>query len=146
MRKIDLAVIHCTATKEGVSYNVARIREMHIARGFKDIGYHFLIHLDGTVETGRPFEEAGAHAKGYNAHSVGISYVGGLDAYGKAKDTRTPEQVTALRSVVSTLKGIYPDIKVVGHRDLSVDLNGDGVVSKNEWMKECPSFSVSSNL
>ena len=143
MRNINLIVIHCTATKEGKEYSVGDIRKWHKRRGFRDIGYHFLIGIDGTVKQGRPIEQQGAHAKGYNANSIGIAYVGGLDSYGKPKDTRTTAQIHALRAAVSVLKALYGNVGVVGHRDLSVDLNGDGSISKNEWMKACPCFSMS---
>ena len=88
MRGIDLAVIHCSATKQGVDYDVATIRKWHLKRGFKDIGYHFLIHLDGMIERGRPWDQPGAHAKGYNSNSIGICYVGGTDGMGRPTDTR----------------------------------------------------------
>ena len=145
MREINLIVIHCTATEAGVDHDVKFIRGLHKARGFRDIGYHFLIHLNGEIERGRPWDQVGAHAKGYNSDSIGISYVGGIKD-GKPHDTRTVGQIHSLRAAVSMLKAQYPLIKVVGHRDLSVDLNGDGVISKNEWMKACPCFSVKDDL
>lgn len=146
MRDINLIVIHCTATKEGIDHDVSYVRGLHKARGFKDIGYHFLIHLDGTIERGRPWDQAGAHARGYNSDSVGIVYVGGLDSKGKAKDTRTVAQIHSLRAAVQILQAQYPMINLVGHRDLSVDLNGDGVISRYEWMKQCPCFNVKTEL
>lgn len=146
MRAINRIVIHCTATKEGVDCDVKYIRGLHLARGFRDIGYHFLIHIDGKIERGRPWDIAGAHAKGYNSDSIGIAYVGGIDENGTPKDTRTVAQIHALRASVEIIKAQYPMVKVVGHRDLSVDLNGDGVISRNEWMKMCPSFQVSTEL
>ena len=146
MRHINLVVIHCSATQEGVDYDVATIRKWHKLRGFKDIGYHFLVHLDGRIEKGRPVEQIGAHAKGYNRDSIGVCYIGGLDHYRKPKDTRTVAQYHALRRIVETLQIIYHATEVVGHRDLSVDLNGDGVISKNEWMKQCPCFDVKTEL
>jgi len=146
MRNINLAVIHCSATKEGINYNVDVIRTWHKKRGFSDVGYHFLVHLDGTIERGRPWDKPGAHAKGYNYNSVGICYVGGLDSDGKPFDTRTVAQVHALRAVVGVLRAQFPEIDVVGHRDLSVDLNGDGVISKSEWLKSCPCFDVKTDL
>ena len=146
MRSINLIVVHCTATKEGIDYGVKAVRRWHINRGFSDIGYHMLIHLDGRIEMGRPIEKAGAHAKGFNANSIGVVYEGGLDSRGNPKDTRTVPQYHALRRCVETLKVIYGDVDVVGHRDLSVDLNGDGVISKGEWMKACPSFDVKTEL
>ena len=138
MRAIERIVIHCTATKAGKDYSVADIRRWHVeGRHFKDIGYHFLIHIDGTIERGRPWDQPGAHAKGYNRTSIGIAYVGGLEG-----DTRTTAQVHALRGIVGALRAMYPMIEVDGHRDLSVDLNGDGAISKNEWMKLCPQFDM----
>jgi N-acetyl-anhydromuramyl-L-alanine amidase AmpD len=130
-----MVVIHCTATRKGVEYSVEDIRKMHKQRGFRDIGYHFLIGLDGKIHKGRPIEQSGAHAKGYNTNSVGVSYVGGLDSNNKPSDTRTTAQIHSLRAIVEVLKVMFDVEKVVGHRDLSVDLNGDGVISKNEWMK-----------
>lgn len=146
MREINLIVIHCTATRQQVDYSVDTIRQWHKARGFRDIGYHFLIALDGTIQKGRPMEQSGAHAKGYNSNSIGICYVGGLSHENKPKDTRTVAQLHALRRIVETLKIIYNITEVVGHRDLSVDLNGDGVISQDEWMKACPCFDVKTEL
>ena len=135
-------MIHCTATEEGIDYTVDDVRRWHEARGFSDCGYHYLIHLDGTVERGRPIEKPGAHAKGYNAKSIGIAYVGGLDSNMRPSDTRTVPQIHALRAMVSVYRALYTGIKVVGHRDLSVDLNGDGAISKDEWLKACPCFNM----
>ena len=147
MRDINLVVIHCTATPQHIDFDVSTIRRWHVnERGFRDIGYHFLIHLDGRVERGRPWDQPGAHARGYNRNSIGIAYVGGTDKYGESMDTRTVAQIHSLRASVSMLKAMYPMIEVVGHRDLSADLNGDGIISPHEYMKQCPSFDVKSNL
>ena len=146
MRDINLIVIHCTATEGGVDYDVAQVRKWHMeGRSFRDIGYHFLIHLDGEIERGRPWDTPGAHAKGYNNNSIGICYVGGLSK-GKPSDTRTVAQIHSLRAAVGMLKAQYPMIDVVGHRDLSVDLNGDGMITESEWMKACPCFEVKTEL
>ena len=110
MRTIDRLVIHCTATQEGRNYNVDTIRSWHMGdRGFSDIGYHFLIHLDGTIERGRPWDIPGAHAQGYNRTSIGVAYVGGVDKNGP-KDTRTDEQKIALRAVVGIIKAMFPSM------------------------------------
>ncbi len=142
MRPINLVVVHCTATPEGKQFTVADIRRMHLARGFSDIGYHFLIGLNGEIWTGRPIEKIGAHVKGHNTGSVGISYVGGVTASGKAKDTRTTAQKSALRRLLADLVAKYPIKRILGHRDLSPDMNGDGRISSNEWTKECPCFNA----
>ena len=85
MRRIDEIIIHCTATKEGVDVDAKTIDKWHKQRGWKGIGYHYVIKLDGTVEKGRKDEEIGAHCTNHNAHSIGIVYVGGLDSNGKPK-------------------------------------------------------------
>jgi hypothetical protein len=146
MRDLKMIVVHCSATREGVDYDVESIRKWHIARGFRDIGYHFVIGLDGRVHKGRPIEQSGAHAKGYNSESIAICYVGGLDTNNKAKDTRTIAQIHALRNIVDVLQIIYGNMELKGHRDLSVDLNGDGVITPNEWLKSCPCFDVATEL
>ena len=147
MRKIDAIVIHCSATRVSLPVTVRDIDSWHRARGFKKIGYHYVIYMDGSVNPGRPVEEVGAHAEGHNATSVGICYVGGLDDRGRPADTRTPEQKIAIRTLVNELKGRYPQARtVVGHRDLSPDKNGNGVIEKWEWLKECPCFDVKTEL
>ena len=85
----------------------------------------------------------GAHARGYNAISLGVCYEGGLDENGKAADTRTPRQKEALYHLVKELLQRYPEAKVVGHRDLSPDTNYNGIVDPWERIKECPCFEVS---
>lgn len=148
-KDIDAIVIHCSATREGQDVRAADIDKWHKERGFACIGYNYVIDLDGTVEMGRPLTRDGAHCntagtsgKSYNKHSIGICYVGGLDKYGRAKDTRTAAQKRALTALVYRLLAEYPITDVLGHRDASPDRNGDGTVSSNEWIKECPCFSV----
>lgn len=144
MRKIELIVIHCSATKEGEDYDVSDIRTWHLRRGFRDVGYHFVIKLDGTLQKGRYIKDTGAHAKGYNYNSIGICYIGGLDKNGKPKDTRTEAQKITMKGVIGAIRSVFDEsvIQVVGHRDLSTDLNGDGVISPSEWMKSCPCFDA----
>lgn len=152
MNLIDSVIIHCSATKEGLNYKKSDIESWHKERGFKQIGYHFVIDLDGTIEEGRPLTMNGAHCneidpisgKSYNSHSIGICYVGGLDKKGKPKDTRTEEQKESLSSLIYQLVNEYPITDVFGHRDASPDLNKDGKVSPNEWVKDCPCFDVRS--
>lgn len=142
MREIKHIVIHCSATQEGQDIGIEWIAKSHRARGFKRIGYHYVIKLDGTVENGRGLHEVGAHVEGFNAHSIGICYVGGLDSKGRPKDTRTEPQKAALRSLVQGLVCRFHGVEVVGHRDLSPDTDGDGEVEQHEWLKACPAFSV----
>lgn len=147
MRTIDHIIIHCSATREGSSLSVEELEKTHRRRGFRGIGYHYYIRRDGTVTNTRPLEVIGAHCKGNNAHSVGICYEGGLDARGNPKDTRTPEQRSAMHLLVAQLlKRFKNNVCICGHRDLSPDLNGDGVIEPEEWVKECPCFEVRKEL
>lgn len=148
-QNIDAIVIHCTASRAGQDLRAADIDKMHQERGFAMIGYNFVVDLDGTVEDGRPLTRDGAHCntaglsgKSYNKHSIGIVYVGGLDENGKPADTRTPEQKQALADLVYRLINEYPIVEVIGHRDASPDKNGNGKIERNEWIKQCPCFSV----
>lgn len=115
-RKITEIIVHCSATREGVNQTVAQIRKYHVEqRGWSDIGYHYVVYLDGTVHEGRPLSKVGAHCTGHNQNSIGVVYVGGLDANGKAKDTRTPEQKAGLLKLIKRLKAEYPKATVHGH-------------------------------
>lgn len=114
-RSIDAIIVHCTATPAGRHVTVSDIDRWHKARGWKGIGYHYVVYLDGTVHLGRPVDSTGAHCKGHNAHSIGVCYVGGLDAQGCPTDTRTPEQKEALSKLIGMLKVKYPHAKVYSH-------------------------------
>ncbi len=129
MRSISKIIIHCSATPEGKDYTVQQIDQWHRQRGFRCIGYHFVIYHDGSVHEGRPIEQVGAHCKGYNANSIGICYIGGCAADGKTpKDTRTEAQRAALVALVRELKAKYPSATVHGHNEFA--------------NKACPSFIV----
>lgn len=141
-RRTDFIVIHCSATRANSDIGVDEIRDMHLRRGWSDIGYHAVIRRDGEIEFGRHFDEAGAHVKGQNYRSVGVCLVGGINAAGKPEDNFTEEQFDSLDSIVDTLRRAYPYAEVLGHRDLSPDLDGDGVIGKHEWVKDCPCFEV----
>lgn len=147
--QIDSIVIHCSATPAGVDYRAADIDRWHKQKGWKMIGYNYVVDLDGTVEVGRPLTMDGAHCntngvsgRPYNKHSIGICYIGGLDRNGNPADTRTPEQKKALADLVYRLINEYPIVEVIGHRDASPDKNGNGKIERNEWIKQCPCFDV----
>lgn len=142
-----MIVIHCSATKETQDYTFENCIRDHQARGFKTCGYHRFIRKDGSINIGRPFELVGAHVKNYNAYSIGICYEGGLDAEGKVKDTRTEEQKASINLCIMeaiAFANRYGSkiTRITGHRDLSPDLDGDGVVEPNEWVKQCPCFDA----
>ena len=114
----------------------------HLRRGFSEAGYHFYIRKNGDIKSLRPVEKPGAHARGYNANSLGVCYEGGLDVNGRPADTRTLRQKEAMHRLVADLLQSYPEARVVGHRDLSPDRNYNGIVDPWERMKECPCFEV----
>lgn len=132
MRHIDKIFIHCTATKEGVDVSASTINDWHIHRGWKGIGYHFVIRLDGSIEKGRPVEQIGAHVYGQNRNSIGVVYVGGLDKNRKPKDTRTDAQKEALITLIEELQEQHPDATIHGHNEFAA--------------KACPCFDVQSEF
>lgn len=142
MRKINLIVIHCSATREDRSLTAFDLETLHRRRGFNGTGYHYYIRKDGSVHVTRPLERIGAHVRGFNSESAGICYEGGLDRRGQPCDTRTPEQRAALRLLVHQLLERFPGCRVCGHRDLSPDVNGNGEIEPEEWIKQCPCFEV----
>ena len=119
MRTITLIIIHCSAVRPDQQSSAAQIDSWHKDRGFKGIGYHYVIRRDGTIETGRPEWMVGAHCQNHNAHSVGVCYEGGLDIRGQPADTRTPEQKAAMRRLLEELHERYPRAVIVGHHDLN---------------------------
>ena len=146
MRAISLIVVHCSATREDKSFTEHDLDVCHRRRGFNGVGYHFYIRKNGDIKSTRPLERIGAHARGFNSESIGICYEGGLDKNGKAKDTRTDAQKKAMRELVQDICHRHDIIDILGHRDTSPDKNGNGIVEKCEWMKECPCFDVKSEF
>ncbi len=133
MRAIHKIIIHCTATREGDDISVDTIRRWHLARGWSDIGYHYVIDIKGNINAGRPIELIGAHCKGENKYSIGVAYVGGVEADGKTpKDTRTKAQKDSIIRLVKKLKGCYPDVTIHGHNEFS--------------NKACPSYNIQDEI
>ncbi len=128
---VRFIVIHCTATRVTNDYTVEHLMHDHKARGFRTIGYHFYIRRNGTTTQHRRLLEVGAHARPYNRCSVGVCYEGGIDEKGRLRDTRTPQQKERLDNLVSILRQLFPNAKVVGHRDLP-----------GTTPKLCPCFDV----
>ena len=141
-KPIQYLVIHCTATPEGREVSADEIRRWHTApppagRGWKQVGYTDVVHLDGRVErlvnnnedaNVDPWEVTNG-AAGYNSISRHIVYVGGCDKAGKPKDTRTEAQREALKRYVEDFHARFPQIRIVGHHELNPG-------------KACPSFDV----
>ena len=129
MRTIDKIFIHCSATKQGHDIKTETIKSWHVkGNGWSDIGYHFVIELDGALKEGRPLHRIGAGVKGHNANSIHICYIGGIDENKKAKDTRTDAQRETLNKIVDSLRMDYPEASVHGHNEFAA--------------KACPSFDV----
>lgn len=133
MRPIDKIIIHCSDTPSNMDIGVVEIRRWHTdpeprGNGWSDIGYHYVIRRDGTVELGRPELVAGAHTRGQNKHSIGICVVGGRGKGGVAETNFTHQQWSALRKLVARLTQKYPDAEVYGHNDFS--------------SKACPTFNA----
>jgi len=133
-RRIDEIIVHYTATPRDEDFSVAQVKASHLARGFSDIGYHWLVYRDGSVHPGRPESLAGAHCLGHNSHSIGVCYVGGCPPRSVKNwmniglDTRTPAQKAALSSLIKDLKLRYPNATVHGHNEFAA--------------KPCPGFNA----
>ena len=131
MRDLDTIILHCSYTKPSMNIGAAEIRDWHVnTNGWADIGYHYIIRRDGVLETGRPLDQIGAHAKGHNTGTIGVCLVGGMSDAGKPDCNFTTVQWASLEELVVDLLEQHLDImKVIGHRDVD-----DG--------KECPCFDV----
>ena len=127
---MDFLAVHCSATPEGKAFTAKDIDRWHREKGWRMIGYHYVIGLDGKVEKGRPDDMPGAHVEGYNSRSLGICLIGGCDAAMKPKNTFTPAQFKSLHDLLKTLHAKYPNAVIQGHRDFP------------KVAKACPSFSV----
>jgi len=156
-KKTERIVLHCSATPPSWDIGAKEIGELHTAlktrkiqwgpfeiRGkqFREIGYHLVIRRDGRIEPGRPMSDVGAHAKGFNSTSFAICMVGGIDDAGKGENNFTQAQWKAADIAVHFAKRAYPDAEILGHRDLSPDLDGDGKIEQHEWTKLCPCFDA----
>jgi N-acetylmuramoyl-L-alanine amidase len=134
-RTTNYIVIHCAATPPEMDIGLQEIRQWHVAKGWYDVGYHYIIRRDGSVENGRPHYAMGAHVKGYNQESLGICLVGGIKNLKENGGNRisdnnfTISQMLTLPTLIEMVAALYPTAKVVGHRDL-------------DNKKDCPSFDV----
>ena len=129
MRRITMIVLHCSGVMPNVHQDISVIDNYHRKNGWNGVGYHAYVRRDGTVQHGRPLWQVGAHVVGHNKHSIGICYEGGLDSAGRAADTRTPQQVRAVRELVERYHAYFPEAVIVGHHDLDPS-------------KPCPCFDV----
>lgn len=129
MRRIELIVIHCSATREDRPFPVTSLIACHDAR-FGFTGYHYYVTRDGQLFQTRHENLPGAHARHYNQHSIGVCYEGGLDRQGHPADTRTEAQKATLWHLLKSLKEDYPQAEILGHRNLP------------HVVKSCPCFDA----
>ena len=130
MRKIDSIVVHCSDTFAEMDIGVAEIRQWHLKRKWRDIGYHYCIRRNGHIEPGRPVDEQGAHCRGHNATSIGVCMIGGKAREGGQACNFTYSQWTALADLVIELRDRYDITRIFGHNQVA--------------NKSCPSFDVPS--
>lgn len=128
MREIKRIILHCTATRESQAVSVADIDQWHRSRGFKKIGYHYVIHPQGELSLGRPVADQGAHVKHENVDSIGVAYIGGLTDTGEVADTMTIHQDVTFLMLVRSLRMVFGNLTLHGHNEFS--------------NKACPSFDV----
>ena len=139
-RTITMLVVHCTAghSRETVESIMAGFRR----HGWRTPGYHYVIDAAGTAHRLLDERRIANGVKGHNRHAIHIAYTGGIDSRGHATDNRTPAQRSAMTRLLARLKAQYPRAIILGHRDLSPDLDGDGRITPGEWIKECPCFDA----
>lgn len=140
MRTIKYIAVHCTASSQNTT--IAQLMSGFRLRGWKYPGYHYVVQSSGKVVQLLDVDKVSNGVRGYNSECINIAYIGGIDAKGKAIDNRTPEQKAALRELLMSLRGEYPTAIIQGHRDFSPDLNKNGKIESNEWIKMCPSFDA----
>lgn len=143
-KRTDRIVVHCSATGPNANIGADTIRRWHKGQGWSDIGYHFVIKRDGTLEEGRREDLIGSHVRGHNSNSVSVCMVGGVTSDGRPANNFTPAQFDTLKMTLRHLRAKYrlTNDDICGHRDLSPDRDGDGTVEAFEWIKACPSFDV----
>lgn len=148
IRSVDWIVVHCAATRADMDIGLKEIRQLHMQKGWSDVGYHYIIRRDGSIEKGRTDTTPGAHAKGYNMYSLSVCLVGGCNMSGpvatptadkwysdyvfqaRAENNFTKAQFISLQKILTDLQAAHPNAEILGHRDLP------GV------NKGCPSFDV----
>ena len=119
MRTVKKIIIHCSDTFNTMDIGVEEIRKWHMKRGFNDIGYHFVIRRDGTIETGRDINTIGAHCKGQNKDSIGICLVGGKAGHGDPADNFNECQVDSAKDLLEGLRQQYVELSFHGHNEFS---------------------------
>lgn len=140
MRNIKYIAVHCTASHQ--SMTIEGLKQEFKRKGWVNPGYHYVVSPDGKITQLLDEDKVSNGVKGFNSVSINVAYIGGIDTNGKPTDNRTDEQKVSLRSLLKMLHKKYPTAVIQGHRDFSPDLNKDGKITPNEWMKACPCFNA----
>lgn len=140
MREIKYIAVHCTASSQQTT--IKELQQEFRRKGWKNPGYHYVVAADGAIRQLLDEEKVSNGVKGFNSVSVNVAYIGGIDTAGKPIDNRTDEQKASLRSLLKLLHKKYPTAVIQGHRDFSPDLNHDGRITSNEYIKACPCFDA----
>lgn len=141
MRTIRFIAVQCTATQQNTT-SITGLKAHWNALGWKKPGYHYVVMPSGRVEQLLDESEISNGVKGFNTCTINVAYAGGVDTVGHAVDNRTEAQKAVLCFLLEQLKERYPDAVIQGHRDFSPDLDGNGVISPGEYIKECPCFNA----
>lgn len=142
MRRITRIFVHCTASHQSTTTEKS-LRDEFKKKGWKRPGYHYVVKTDGNIILMLDEELVANGVKGYNAHAIHVAWIGGIDAtHTDGIDNRTEAQRAALFDLLTKLKLRYPDALIMGHRDISPDLNHNGTVDPWEYIKQCPCFSA----
>lgn len=140
MREIKYIAVHCTASSQHTT--IKELQQEFHRKGWKNSGYHYVVAADGAITQLLDEEKVSNGVKGFNSVSVNVAYIGGIDTNAKPIDNRTDEQKASLRSLLKLLHKKYPTAVIQGHRDFSPDLNHDGRITSNEYIKACPCFDA----
>jgi N-acetylmuramoyl-L-alanine amidase len=140
MREIKYIAVHCTASSQQTT--IKELQQEFRRKGWKNPGYHYVVAADGAITQLLDEEKVSNGVKGFNSVSINVAYIGGIDTTGKPIDNRTDEQKASLRSLLKLLHKTYPTAVIQGHRDFSPDLNHDGRITSNEYIKACPCFDA----
>lgn len=140
MRDIKYIAVHCTASSQHTT--IKELQQEFRRKGWKNPGYHYVVAADGAITQLLDEEKVSNGVKGFNTVSINVAYIGGIDTTGKPIDNRTDEQKASLCSLLKLLHKKYPSAIIQGHRDFSPDLNHDGRITPNEYIKACPCFAA----
>ena len=140
MRTVKYIAVHCTASHQ--SQTIESLRQEFLRKGWVNPGYHYAVAPDGKITQLLDEDKVSNGVKGFNSVSINVAYIGGIDINGKPIDNRTKEQKQSLRSLLKLLHVKYPTAVIQGHRDFSPDLNRDGRITSNEYIKACPCFDA----